>query len=655
MNSILYGGILGLVLLVGSRTLSGQGPDTGSLDSKFHAHMAAAQQAQEAHDYAAAENEYLALLKLDPGFAEIHMNLGLIYQLQDRQAEAIRQFRAALKLKPSLTGANFFLGVNYCRQGDGAAAIPYLKAAATQHHQQVEIWTWLATAQGLAGHLKAEVVSLNRALKLQPQNIDLLYLLGQAYERLGKQQTAGLKKSAPNSVRAEQLVAEGYAASNEWPLAVIHFQNAIAKYPAFPGLHAQLGEVYLRAGRLKQAASEFETELKQNPNSLRAIVRRGEASLLRGATEEALQDWNQALAADAGQVEHILGIRETGFGEAALEQLPDELLSRLDETAKEIQDHRTPARTLALAFIASQKNQPPPTISSHEQRSGPETCLRKNISDLLKAQQYSKIAACLARKPAMRVAPDMQLHIASALAQASEYQSALKMLDSLPVSQRQDPEARYWRAKCFEKLATAAYLRLYQVDPDSYRVHELLGDLAATRNDDAKAIEEYRAAVALNSKAPNLHYSLGHLLWKGLNVPEARVQLEAELKMNPRHAGALHDLGNTYLLEHQPEKAFPYLKRAENADSKDPDIHRDLGTAYFQLKEYSKAEAEYKIALAGDQDGSVHYKLAKVYQLLGKKADADREFAIYTAMNQETHSKLEQRGRRLADIERPAK
>ncbi len=653
MKSILYSGTICLALLLSSGKLSAQGLNIGPLGSEFQAHMAAAKQAQEAQDYATAEKEYLALLKLDPGFAEIHMNLGLIYQLQDRQAEAIRQFRAALKLKPSLTGANFFLGVNYCRQGDGSAAIPHLKAAAAQNPQQVEILSWLATAQDLAGQRRAEVATLNRALELQPRNIDLLYLLGQAYERLGKQQVAGLKKSAPNSVRAEQLVAESYAASNEWPSAVIHFQNALAKHPDFPGLHVQLGEVYLRAGRLKQASAEFDSELQQNPNNLRAIVRRGEAKLLRGETKDALQDWNRALAADPAQVEKILGIREMGFGDAALEQLPDTLLSRLDEAANQIKDDPSPAASLALAFIASQKNQPA-TISSHEQRSSPNKCLQSNIKRLIEAQRYSTIAACLSRTPRMRVPPDMQLRVASALAQAGDYESALKTLDSLPPSQRQGPEAAYWRAKCFEKLATAAYLRLYQADPNSYRVHELLGDLAATRNDDAKAIEEYRAALALNSTAPNLHYNLGHLLWKGLNVPEARAELEAELKINPRHAGALHDLGNTYLLEHQPEVGLPYLKRAEAADPDDPDIHRDLGTAYFQLKDYNKAEAEYKLALANDQDGSVHYKLAKVYQLLGKKAEADREFAIYTAMNQETHSKLEQRGRRLADIERPS-
>ena len=124
--------------------------------------------------------------------------------------------------------------------------------------------------------------------------------------------------------------------------------------------------------------------------------------------------------------------------------------------------------------------------------------------------------------------------------------------------------------------------------------------------------------------------------------------------MNPRHAGALHDMGDSFLLEHHPEEALPYLTRAEEVDAANPDIHRDLGTAYVQLKQYEKAEAEYKIGLAGDQDGSVHYKLANVYRSLGKKAEADREFAIYTSMNEASHAKLEKRGQRLAEIERLA-
>ena len=179
-----------------------------------------------------------------------------------------------------------------------------------------------------------------------------------------------------------------------------------------------------------------------------------------------------------------------------------------------------------------------------------------------------------------------------------------------------------------------------------------MGDLAAARGEDGKAIEEYRAAIALKPFLPNLHYSLGHLLWKNLQIPEARVELKAELALNPRHAGALDDLGNTYLIEHQPEKALPYLNRALAADPGNPDIHRDLGTAYSELGAYLKAEPELKIALSNDRDGSVHYKLARVYQALGEKDKAAREFALSTALNRESHDKLEKRTERFIEVER---
>ena len=644
--------LVGFCLFAGS--LSGQVHSTKQLSPAVRTHMAAAQEAQAARDYATAENEYQAALKIDPEFAEIRMNLGLVYQLQDRRKDAIHEFQAALKLKPKLTGANFFLGVDYCKEGDGATAIPFLKTALVQHPEQVEIWSWMANAQEMTGDFRGEIATLNRALKLHPQNVDLLYLLGQSYEHLGKEQAADLKRAAPNSVRTEQLVAEGYAASNEWPSAVIHFQNALEKTSNIAGLHVRLGEVYLHGGKVKQATAEFERELQKNPWNLRAIVRKGEVNLLRGEISEALEDWNQALATDRRQVEQILGMRENGFGDAALEQLPEALQSRLANAARTIKEDQSPAATFARAFIESQRGHSDAAALPESQVSTSQACAPTDLRKLLEEQAYSPFASCLTTNPPPRIPGDLQMQAVDGLVQVGEYQSALKILDSLPPAKKRDSEAAYWRARCYEKLATAAYFRLYQADPNSFRVHELLGDLAVARNDDTKAIEEYRAALALNANAPNLHYSLGHVLWKDLVVPEARVELEAELKMNPRHAGALHDLGDSYLLEHHPETALPYLVRALQANPENPDIHRDLGTAYVQLKDYAKAESEYKIGLAGDQDGSVHYKLAKVYQSLGKKAEADREFATYTSMNQDSHAKLERRGQRLAEIERMA-
>src|SRR5229473_2490237 len=355
-----------LLILLTAPTLKSAGqtvPAPTAKDAAIESHFAAAQRAQHDNDYATAEREYHAVLALVPDFAEVHMNLGLVFQLQDRSAEAMTEFRRALKIKPALAGANFFLGIDYCKLGEGTRAIPYLKAALHTEPNRPDIWLWLATAQEISGDwvLCGALLSstewrvfLHRALELQPKEADLLYLLGRAYERLGKQEVAHLTKIAPGSARSEQLLAESYASSTEWPSAVIHFQNALAASPDGAGLHAELGEVLLRAGKVNQAIREFDEELRRDPGNLRALVRRGEARVIQENVEAALQDWDKAIAIDIGQTERLLGLRETGFGDSALEQLPDATREKIQKLARNLQNRNTPAAHLALAFLAEQ-------------------------------------------------------------------------------------------------------------------------------------------------------------------------------------------------------------------------------------------------------------------------------------------------------------
>jgi tetratricopeptide (TPR) repeat protein len=655
--------VLLLVLLM-ARSLKSAGqnvPAPTAKDAAIESHFTAAQQAQHDKDYARAEREYHAVLALAPDFAEVHMNLGLVFQLQDRFSEAMTEFRRALKIKPALAGANFFLGVDYCKLGEGARAIPYLKAALQTEPNRPDIWLWLATAQEISGELQAEVMTIHRALELQPKEADLLYLLGSAYERLGKQEVAHLAKIAPGSARSEQLLAESYASSNEWPSAVIHFQNALVASPDGAGLHAELGELLLRAGKVNQAIREFDEELLRDPPNLRALVRRGEARVVRENVEAALQDWETAIAIDVEQTERLLGLRETGFGDFAVEQLPDATREKIQKLAGDLQNRNTPAAHLALAFLAEQNGNfsraaTESTLAASTARKdiADRNCTEADVDLALQRGQFSVVASCVGRALTSRTSAELRIRMASALLEAGEYETALKTLEGLPAADRNSAEASYWRARCYEKLATAAYLRLYHADPNSYRLHQLMGDLEAAKGNDGKAIEEYRAAVALKPSLPNLHYSLGHLLWKDLKVSEARVELEAELALNPRHPGALDDLGDTYLLEHQPNKALPYLVRALAADSGNPDIHRDLGTAYSELGDYGKAEKQFKIAVSADHDGSVHYKLGRVYQALGEKENAAREFALSTALNRESHNKLEKQTERLGEVTKSA-
>ena len=553
--------LLGVLMLMASHRCQAAGQSTasrGPVSGRIQNHFAAAQQAQQRNDYATAEREYQAVLIEAPGFAEAHMNLGLIYQLQDRAPEAMAQFRQALKIKPTLAGANFFLGVDYCKNGEGTKAIPYLKAASRQQPNQPDIWLWLATAQEMSGDTAAQIATLKHAISLQPQNADALYLLGRAYEHMGKEEVNKLEKASPGSSWSEQLLAESYSTSNEWSFAVIRFQNALAISPNRLGLHVENGEVFLRAGRLDQALEEFEQELRLDPHSLRALVRRGEVRLIQGNFDEALRDWSQAIAMDEPRAEQVLGIRETGLGDAAFEQLPDPLRERVEALAPQLRQHQNTTGRFALAFLAVQNGNSPSGAGGLSQdgdagsdKDSAKECTQSKVKESMNQGQFSQALPCFLRILTPRSSADFRIQIAQALFELGKYQESLDALAGLSSADQHSPAAFYWRARCFEKLATAAYLRLYQADPDSYRVHQLMADLAAARNNDAKAIEEYRAAVAIKPSLPNLHYSLGHLLWKELSTDAARTEFEAELALNPRHSGALHDLGESYLMEHK--------------------------------------------------------------------------------------------------------
>jgi tetratricopeptide (TPR) repeat protein len=633
--------------------LAAQGTTSETAVSEtVRAHFSAAQEAQQRHDYAAAEREYRAVLIELPDFAEVHMNLGLLYQLQDRTPEAMAEFRSALKAKPTLAGANFFLGVDYCKTGNGVKAIPYLKAASREEPNRSDIWSWLATAQEISGDHEAEVRTLKHALSLQPRDAEMLYLLGQAYERLAKQEVTRLEKAYPASSWSEQLLGESYSSSTEWSFAVIRFQNALMLSPNRPGLHVRLGEVFLHAGRLDQAALEFEQELRISPDNLRAIVRRGEVKLIQGDIDAALKDWTWALNLDRPRTERVLAIHETGFAEVAAEQLPDSLRQQIQALAPQLRARQNAAADLALEFLTAQNGGSVPDdaeATSAKAAAPGKNCAERDVRKALNTGQYSSVSACMLRVLSANSSRDLRIQIAQAFFELGEYESALKALSGPSI--QQDPPVFYWRARCLAKLAMQAYFLIYEADPNSYRVHQLMGDLEAAKANDGKAIEEYRTAVAMKPSVPNLHYSLGHLLWKDLKTDEARKEFNAELELNPRHAGALHDLGNTYLLEHQPERALAYLNRALEIEPADPDIHRDLGTAYADLHDYAKAEAEFKAAIPGDQDGSVHYKLARVYQAEGEKERAAREFEISTSLNRESHAKLEKQTERLNQIE----
>jgi tetratricopeptide (TPR) repeat protein len=80
------------------------------------------QRGQDSQHVDQVEELFKSALALDPGIAEAHLQLGILYAHQQKDADAIREYEMAIKLQPDLADAHYRLGQAYQRSGESVRA-----------------------------------------------------------------------------------------------------------------------------------------------------------------------------------------------------------------------------------------------------------------------------------------------------------------------------------------------------------------------------------------------------------------------------------------------------------------------------------------------------------------------------------------------------
>jgi len=128
--------------------------ERGVADPRLHVEMA--RQAREALDYGAAVSWLQKAIAIDASLAEASMDLGKVYLYQGRRDEARAAFEHAAAVAPTDPYAPYYLATLLIDDGDYAGAAPLLQ----------------------------------RSLELDPLNPKAHYSLGQALQRLGRDDEA---------------------------------------------------------------------------------------------------------------------------------------------------------------------------------------------------------------------------------------------------------------------------------------------------------------------------------------------------------------------------------------------------------------------------------------------------------------------------------
>ena len=258
---------------------------TKTLEGLFHEGteaMRAGNLDQAAHDFAAAA-------KMNPSFAEASFNLGLVRMQQGQFEEAISSLNHSLALKPRLRGAHLFLGIAYYRRNEYANAVPALKRETEIDPSNAQAFMWLGVAELAKGDAFAASAALDKAAELKPHDVDILYHRGRAHMLVSKASYEEMYKTDPDSWRVHQVLSQSYADADRVDDAIAECQLAVNARLNEPGLHEELGDLYWRQNQLAKAETEFQSELKADPESTESLYKLAVISLERSKTDVAAE------------------------------------------------------------------------------------------------------------------------------------------------------------------------------------------------------------------------------------------------------------------------------------------------------------------------------------------------------------------------------
>jgi predicted Zn-dependent protease len=176
--------------------------------------------------------------------------------------------------------------------------------------------------------------------------------------------------------------------------------------------------------------------------------------------------------------------------------------------------------------------------------------------------------------------------------------------------------ALFWAAKAYHQLALEAFARLGGL-PESVELHALNAQMLHNRKQDIEAANEWRAALRLAPGNRRLEGELATSVFLGHDYKSAMVLVQELLPRDGGSPDLNFMMGESLLRTEQPDKAVPYLEIALRANSNMLPAHASLGLALAKLDRGSEAIPHLEKALALDDDGSLHYTLARAYQQAG--------------------------------------
>lgn len=464
-----------------------------------------------------------------------------------------------------------------------------------------------------------------------------------------------LAKSAPlpqtdslalKSQRAKEMMSEGKFAE-----AIPLYRELNQAVPNNPGLKLNLGMALHMAGKKREAIPELEAAVKLKPDLVPAWLFLGTARLQQGETTAAVKAFQTVLSLQpenheatqmlAGALSSLGRMEEAaeqyqrlaevypesaqawyGLGRS-FESLSGRAFEKLQETA--------PRSSYSLALWGETRLREQQFSSAfylYRRALGEKPALRglhKALAEIYRQTGHPDWAETEEKKESQNP-PECTSQTIECFFLAGRY---TKLIAKAKGSNT--PDSFYWQSRAYNELALHAFTQLGQLPP-SAELHELKAHIYNSQKRYAEAAGEWREAVKLSPADVEIQKQLGISLKLGEDYSAALPLFQELLRQQPASAELNYLTGDTLLDLQRADEAIPLLKRAVVHDAKFLPAHKSLARADLAAGKAIEAIPHLKLALATDDDGSLHFQLAQAYRASGQPELAKKTLAEYQAM-----------------------
>jgi tetratricopeptide (TPR) repeat protein len=441
-------------------------------------------------------------------------------------------------------------------------------------------------------------------------------------------------------------------------MAAGRFDEAAALYaeitralPKEPGMLLNLGMALSMAGRPREAVPRLEAALRLRPDLLPASLFLGAAYLELGEPARAVEPLQKVVTgqpenqearrrlADAlwtlerfePAIQHYRALSEQapqdprawyGLGHG-YEGLAQNALGRLQRSA--------PESELVLLLVAqtmADEGRDDSAFRLYREALAKRPGLAEAHEAIARIYERTGHAdwAAVEREQARGIpSPDCRSPTLECDFRAGRYPSVLASAQALGTAQ-----GLYWQSRAARELAGDAFGHLDQLPPSPEATLRRVEALRSRKRTLAgEAIDALKKAAETWPEDSRIGRELATMLLRTGDAERARPILEGLLKREPDSAELALLLGEAWLKLQQPAKAVALLEGTLRRDPKLLPAQAALGRAYAEVGDMANAIPALQAALETDQDGSLHYQLARAYRATGRSELASQALAQF--------------------------